>query len=103
VDDQRGTPFDSIENAREYFRLLAEMLEETEREVEKDIAAEAESKLPRRLDAFRLVQFKLRKLRDHAKSSSLLLNDLRTLRRLLLQERAERREAKEAEKAESGS
>jgi hypothetical protein len=33
------------------------------------------------------VQFKLDKLEQHLKTSSRLLNDLRTLRRLLLEER----------------
>jgi hypothetical protein len=35
------------------------------------------------------VQFKLEKLEQHLKTSSRLLNDLRTLRRLLLDERLE--------------
>jgi hypothetical protein len=41
------------------------------------------------LQALRIVEFKLDKLEQHLKTSSRLLNDLRTLRRLLLDERAE--------------
>ena len=37
----------------------------------------------------RIVQFKLEKLEQHLKTSSRLLNDLRSLRRLLLDERLE--------------
>ena len=43
----------------------------------------------RRLEALRLVSFKLDKLEQHVKSGRRLLNDLRTLRRLLLDEREE--------------
>jgi len=39
------------------------------------------------LEALRLVSFKLDKLEQHVKNSCRLLNDLRTLRRLLLDER----------------
>src|SRR5450631_1600996 len=88
------TPFDSIENAQEYFRLLSETLSEVRREIEGDITAAPESKLSRRIEALRLVQFKLRKLEEHVNSSSRLLNDLRMLRRLLLQERAKTPKAK---------
>jgi hypothetical protein len=88
------TPFDSIENAQEYFRLLSETLSEVRREIEGDITAAPESKLSRRIEALRLVQFKLRKLEEHVNSSSRLLNDLRMLRRLLLQERVKAPEAK---------
>ena len=46
------------------------------------------STTPRRLEALRLVLYKLERLEHHLKASCLELNDLRTLRRLLLQERA---------------
>ena len=45
--------------------------------------------LERRVDAFRLVSLKLNQLRQHLLASLVLLNDLRTLRRLLLGERRE--------------
>ena len=80
-------PFDSVENTHEYFRILAETLLEVKRDLDGDIAAAVGSNSPRRVEALRLVMFKVQKLEEHAKASSLLLNDLRSLRRLLLQER----------------
>ncbi|HWF12279.1 MAG TPA: hypothetical protein VG272_00975 [Candidatus Acidoferrales bacterium] len=88
------TPFDSVENTQEYFGLLSETLEEVKQEVDRDITAASEARQQRRLEALRLVHFKLQKLEDHVKASSLLLNDLRTLRRLLLQERVRTEEMK---------
>jgi formiminotetrahydrofolate cyclodeaminase len=81
------TPFDSVENTQEYFGLLSETLEEVKQEIARDIAAATEAQQSRRLEALRLVHFKLQKLEEHVKASSFLLNDLRTLRRLLLHER----------------
>jgi hypothetical protein len=97
------TPFDSVENAHEYVRLLVDAIAEAKSEIEADTAAAAESKSDRRLEALRIVQFKLDKLEQHLKTSSRLLNDLRTLRRLLLDERPEAAPAKlEAEFEEPG-
>jgi uncharacterized membrane protein YccC len=88
LDYQDETPFDSVESAHEYLRLLSETLLEAKRDIEGDIAAEVDSKTPRRLEALRLVLYKLDKLEQHIKAGRRVLNDLRTLRRLLLQERA---------------
>ena len=83
------TPFDSIEGAQEYLRLLGEALAEAKRDIEADLAAEAAAKFPRRIQALRLVAYNLEKLTHHLKVSHRVLNDLRTLRRLLLEERVE--------------
>jgi len=83
------TPFDSVEGAHEYVRLLLEALTEGKRDIEADIAAALDTKQDRRLEALRLVLHKLDKLEQHLKTSGRLLNDLRTLRRLLLEERAQ--------------
>ena len=83
------TPFDSVENAQQYVRLLLDAIIEAKQEIDADLAAVNGAQLERRLQAMRLVQFKLRKLESHLQNSSRLLNDLRTLRRLLLDERAE--------------
>ncbi|MGB6387388.1 MAG: hypothetical protein WBD25_01880 [Terriglobales bacterium] len=80
------TPFDSVENAHEYVRLLGEAIAEAKNEIAADLVA---AKPDRRVEALRVVQFKLDKLEQHLKTSSRLLNDLRTLRRLLLEERPE--------------
>jgi hypothetical protein len=83
-----STPFDSIEGAQEYLALLREALEEAKQTADNDILAETQSKTPRRIDALRIVVYKLDKLDKHVKASCRLLNDLRSLRRLLLEERA---------------
>jgi hypothetical protein len=89
VDYKFDTPFDNIESAQEYLRLLSEALGETKQTTESDIAREINSPMPRRRDALRLVLYKLEKLEQHIKTSRCLLNDLRTLRRLLLEERSD--------------
>ena len=83
------TPFDSVENAHQYVRLLAEAITEAKSEIAADLGAAAQAKSERRVQALQIVQFKLDKLEQHLQSSSRLLNDLRTLRRLLLDERPE--------------
>ena len=94
MDSRPTTPFDSVENTQEYFRFLSETLQEVKREIDRDIAAAADQKASRRVEALRLVLFKLQKLEEHVTASSRLLNDLRTLRRLLLQERVKVEDAK---------
>jgi len=89
VSDLLQTPFDTVENAHEYVRLLVEALAEAKREIAADLDAAVATKPDRRVEALRVVQFKLDKLEQHLKSSSRLLNDLRTLRRLLFEERPE--------------
>lgn len=81
------TPFDSVENAHEYLRLLVEAVTEAESEVKSDIKIAERSDAGRRLEALRLVEFKLERLEQHLRTSGRLLNDLRSLRRLLLEER----------------
>ena len=83
------TAFDTIESAQEFLGLLREAVDEAKVNAEADIRAEADISGPRRLDALRLVTYKLEKLEQHLKVSARLLNDLRTLRRLLLEERGE--------------
>jgi len=81
------TPFDSIEGSHEYVAMLAEALDEARREVESEVAAAERDRADRRKEALLLVSFNLDKLNLHITSSRRILNDLRTLRRLLLQER----------------
>ena len=82
-----GTPFDSIEGAREYVGMLAEAIAEAEAAIQEDIAEARAQGAARRVEALHIVAFKLEKLRGHITSSRRFLNDLRTLRRLLLDER----------------
>ena len=81
------TPFDSIENAKDYVGLLLETVVEARAEVDADLTAASVGNADRRLEALRLVHYKLEKLEQHLHSSSRALNDLRTLRRLLFEER----------------
>lgn len=83
------TPFDTVENAHDYVRLLVEAIAEAKSEIAADLSAGATAQPQRRVEALRLVQFKLDKLEQQLQSSSRLLNDLRTLRRLLFDERPE--------------
>ena len=82
-----GTPFDSIESSHQYVSLLAETIREIITDVEADIALAAADGAVRRKEALQLVHFNLTKLSGHVTASSRVLNDLRTLRRLLLDER----------------
>lgn len=85
--DESGSPFESIESAHEYTRLLIETIEESRKEITADTAATQADGQARLQQALRLVSFKLDKLKGHLEASHRLLNDLRTLRRLLLDER----------------
>jgi hypothetical protein len=87
VSDRAETPFDSIEGSHEYVALLAEAIEETRREIESEIAAAEGENAVRRKEALLLVSYNLSKLKIHITTSRRILNDLRTLRRLLLSER----------------
>jgi hypothetical protein len=84
VGSQPETPFDSIENAQDYVRLLLDAVVDARKDIQSDLGAATESKSERRLEALRLVQFKLDKLEQHLRNGSRTLNDLRSLRRLLL-------------------
>jgi hypothetical protein len=78
------TPFDSIESAHEYVDLLVHEAEEVRTGIQRDIAEAVSTEQTRRVDALRLVDYKLKQLTDHLSASRRLLNDLRMLRRLLI-------------------
>jgi hypothetical protein len=81
------TPFDSIEGSQEYVSLLADAIEEARKDVDADIAVALGEGAERRTEALQLVSYNLAKLTLHITTSRRILNDLRTLRRLLLAER----------------
>ena len=82
------TPFDSIEGAQEYVGMLGLAIEEARRAIQAQVVVAIKTRgAERRLEALRLVEYKLDQLRDHIGPSSRILNDLRTLRRLLLSDR----------------
>ena len=81
VEDQ----FKTLESAHDFVGLLAETVSEAKRELEGDV--ERESVASRRQDALRIALYNLAKLELHVNRSRRILNDLRTLRRLLFEER----------------
>jgi hypothetical protein len=89
VTQQLQTPFDSVESAHDYVRLLSESIREAQQEIAEDINDPGKVKSDRHREALRLVQYKLDRLEQYLHSSSRVLNDLRSLRRLLLEERFE--------------
>ena len=78
------TPFDSIESAQEYVHLLVREAEDVRPAIERDIAEAVSTGQTRRVDALRLVDYKLKQLTEHLRASRRVLNDLRMLRRLLI-------------------
>ena len=81
------TPFDSIEGSHEYVAMLAEALDEARRDVEAELVVAERDGAERRKEALLLVSYNLAKLNLHITTSRRILNDLRSLRRLLLAER----------------
>lgn len=79
--------FDSIESAHEFVGLLNEAIVEAKRDIEADVQRESDSEFPRRQEALRLALYHVEKLQFHMSKSQRILNDLRSLRRLLLEER----------------
>jgi hypothetical protein len=87
VSHNSETPFDSIEGSYEYVDMLAEAIEEARREVEAEVALAEQENAERRKQGLLLVSYNLAKLETHMTTSRRILNDLRTLRRVLLSER----------------
>ena len=99
---QAETPFDSIEGSHEYVALLADALDEARRDVEAEVAAAEREGADRRKEALLLVSYNLAKLNLHITTSRRILNDLRSLRRLLLAERNPRPEEESKVAANGG-
>jgi len=81
------TPFDNIESAGQFVELLIEAIDESRRDVNADIALTKDGSSERSRKALQLVSANLAKLSQHMTKSRQILNHLRTLRGLLLQER----------------
>src|ERR1700685_2372983 len=103
VSYQAETPFDNIEGSHEYVAMLAEALEEARRDVETEVAAADREGAGRRKQALLLVSYNLAKLNLHITTSRRILNDLRSLRRLLLSERGLPAGAEESRTMNGGS
>jgi hypothetical protein len=93
VSDFPVSPFDTIESAQDYIDLLLEAIEETRRDVGAEIRLSGGPSDERRVQALQLVGLNLNKLSSHVTQCRRILNDLRTLRRLLLDKRKPATEA----------
>src|SRR5689334_10760449 len=80
-------PFEEIESAHRYITLLAEQVWQVKDEIAEELAAAVRAGESRRVDVWRLVDYKLTQLATQLTTSARVLNDLRTLRRLLQGER----------------
>jgi len=80
------TPFDNIESAEQFVKLLIEAIEESRRDVDADIGLSEGNRSGRTKKALQLVSANLAKLSQCMTTSRRILNHLKTLRRLLLQE-----------------
>ncbi len=87
MNPQVDNPFQTIESAHHFLALLSEAIGEAKVDLEKDLQRESDTTVQRRVDALRLALYSLEKLEVHLNRSSRILNDLRTLRRLLFEER----------------
>ncbi len=81
------TPFDNIENSHHYVALLSDAIAEAQADVDAQIQFALSEHAERRKEALQLVSYNLVKLSSHITTSRRILNDLRSLRRLLLEER----------------
>ena len=88
MTEERGGPFETLESAHDFVNLLREAVDDAYASILDETArAQETTGAERRIDALRLVEHKLNTLRRNVIGSLILLNDLRTLRRLLLGER----------------
>jgi hypothetical protein len=79
-------PFETIESAQQFVNLLIEAIEDSRKDVEADIAETRVNDNSRCRDALLLVAHQLNMLSSHLAKSSHILNDLRSLERLLYRE-----------------
>ena len=92
MNSQTGDPFGTLESAHDFVALLAAAVAQAKVELQTDVDREsAIPDLSRRLDALRIGLYNMKKLEVYLNKSSRILNDLRTLRRLLFEERASTR------------
>ena len=80
-------PFDSIESAQCFMDVLAETIMEAMKDLNRDLQVAVRENQTRRIRAVELAMFKLKTLNCHVHKSRRVLNDLRMIRRLILNER----------------
>lgn len=87
MDDDSANPFESLESAHEYLSLLLQALEDARHSIDENLGEAATAHASRRVEALRVIVHQLTLLDQHLRRSSRIINDLRTLRRMLLGER----------------
>jgi len=87
TEEAQPGPFDTIESAQEFLVLLVGTVDEAIAEVERDLQEAITTGADRREKALRIVLLKMNQLHFHIQKNQRVLNDLRSLRRLLLEER----------------
>ena len=80
-------PFDSIESAQDFMHVLHETVVEAMKDLHRDHQIALQDNQLRRAQALELAIFKLKMLTCYVHKSRRTLNDLRMLRRLILNER----------------
>jgi hypothetical protein len=83
-------PFETIESAQEFLGLLLQAVWESRAAVAEQIKTHSPTDSARHLEALNLIMFNLDKLGVQLKRSRRVLNDLRTLRRLLHERRTDK-------------
>lgn len=86
-NDVIDRPFDSIESAQCFMDVLAETILEVMKDLNRDQQIAIQESHSRRVRAIELALFKLKTLNCHVHKSRRVLNDLRMIRRLILNER----------------
>lgn len=84
---QPFTPFDTIESAQDFVRVLTETIADARQEIATDLERELQSPTSRRTRALQIAAYNLDRLEKQMIRSRRILNDLRSLRRLLFAER----------------
>lgn len=91
------TPFESIESAQQFIKLLAEAITDARHDIDHEITLSAD----RRLQALYIVAYNLEKVQRYLTVTGRTLNDLRSLRRLLFDERRAANETSRPEVAKA--
>jgi len=91
--DETVRCFDSIESAQDFMKVLADTILDSMKDLNADQQAAVQDDEPRRAQAIELAIYKLKTLNCHILKSRIILNDLRTIRRLILNERQPRERA----------
>ncbi|HLY16400.1 MAG TPA: hypothetical protein VKR61_04215 [Bryobacteraceae bacterium] len=86
-EDETVRCFDSIESAQDFMKVLAETILDSMKDLNRDQQSALQDGQARQAQAIGLAMFKLKTLNCHVHKSRIILNDLRTIRRLIFNER----------------